>query len=106
MDSIDIITALSVAMFVTYFWRASGTYFASKITPKSETSKWVNCVAYGLLAGLISRILIFPVGLLAETTVVERLVAVSVGLVIYLNITRNLFVGTFAAGVSLYALLI
>ena len=106
MDSINIFLALFVAIFVTYFWRAFGTYFASKITPNSETSKWINCVAYGLLAALISRILIFPVGLLEETSIEERLAAASIGVVVYLSVTRNLFIGTCAAGISLYALLI
>ena len=37
----------------TYIWRASGVVIAARINPDGALSQWFNCVAYGMLAGLI-----------------------------------------------------
>lgn len=81
----------------TYIWRAIGTSIAAKIDPDSDLFQWVACVAYGLFAGLIARIMIYPVGLLGESATVDRLGAAAFGFVLFFICKRNIFVATFGA---------
>lgn len=95
---------LGMAIAATYFWRALGSAIAARIDPESELLKWVACVAYGLLAGLISRILILPVGLLEHTQMVDRLGATLLGFVLFFITRRNIAVGTLSAAGSFMVL--
>jgi hypothetical protein len=52
-----------------------------------------------MVAGLISRIVIVPGGMLAQTALLDRLVACAIALAAYHVSRRNLFVGV-AAGVA------
>ena len=94
MSGLDIMHApwvlLGLAIAATYFWRA-------RIDPESGLFQWIACVAYGLLAGLISRIIVMPVGLLAETEIIDRLVATAFGFVLFYVFRRNVGVGTLSA---------
>ena len=83
----------------TYLWRALGVLLSGRITVESELFKWVACVAYAMVAGLISRLLVMPTGLLAQTTLTERLLACVLALAAYYLSRRNLLVGC-AAGVA------
>ena len=61
----------------TYVWRAGGVAIAARISPDGRLSQWFSCVAYGMLAALISRIVLLPVGILAETPLIDRLLALA-----------------------------
>ena len=90
-------TLLFLAIAGTYFWRGMGTAIAARIDPDSELLQWVACVAYALLAGLIARILVFPVGILEETELVDRLGATAMGFVLFFIFRRHVGVGTLSA---------
>ena len=105
MLSLNVILIILVASAGTYIWRAAGTFLGSFIIPDGAVSKWVSCVAYAMLAGLISRILIFPIGILAETSIAERLVATVIGIAAYFLLNRNIFFATFFAGASFFAII-
>ena len=72
---------------------------------ESEFLQWIACVAYGLLAGLISRIIFLPVGLLDNTELVDRLGATVFGFVLFVIFKRNIAVGTLSAA-GLFMLLV
>jgi branched-subunit amino acid transport protein len=74
---------LAVVSLATYAWRATGVVIAARIKPDGKLSQWFTCVAYGMLAGLISRILLMPVGILAHTPLVDRLAAVACGFALF-----------------------
>ncbi len=101
MSSLDTTHApwilLGLAIAATYFWRGLGTAIAARIDPESGLFQWIACVAYGLLAGLISRIIVMPVGLLAETETIDRLVATAFGFVLFYAFRRNVGIGTLSA---------
>jgi branched-subunit amino acid transport protein len=78
----------------TYLWRAGGVLIASRIDPKGNLAQWFTCVAYGMLAGLISRIMLMPIGILAETPLIDRLAALSIGFVVFFALKRRLLPGT------------
>ena len=78
----------------TYLWRAGGVLIASRIDPTGNLAQWFTCVAYGMLAGLISRIMLMPIGILAETPLIDRLAALSIGFIVFFVMKRRLLPGT------------
>ena len=88
----------------TYIWRASGVVIAARINPDGALSQWFNCVAYGMLAGLISRIMLMPIGILAETPLLDRLAALAVGFGLFFAFRRNMLPATFGATILFLAL--
>jgi branched-subunit amino acid transport protein len=73
----------------TWLWRGLGVLL-SGINPRSALFEWVSCVAYALVAGLIARIIVAPSGLLAQTALMDRLLACAVALVVYRLARRNM----------------
>lgn len=96
---------LILAISATYLWRGMGTAIAARIDPESDFLQWIACVAYGLLAGLISRILFLPVGLLENTELVDRLGSTVFGFLLFFIFKRNIAVGTLSAA-GLFMLLV
>src|ERR1700694_2209780 len=76
-----------------YVWRGLGVLLSGRIQVNSELFNWVACVAYAMVAGLISRILLIPSGMLVQTLLVERLGACVLALIAYYLSRRNLLVG-------------
>ena len=90
----------------TYLWRGLGVAVAARIKPNSELFVWVGCVAFAMLAGLLSRIILLPSGSLEHTALWQRLAATGCSLVAYFLFTqKNLFVGVIASAAAFYALL-
>jgi branched-subunit amino acid transport protein len=83
----------------TYLWRGLGVLLSGRIKVNSELFNWVACVAYAMVAGLISRIVIVPGGMLAQTALVERLLACALAVAAYYLSRRNLLAGV-SAGVA------
>ena len=78
----------------TYLWRGLGVAIAGRLDPDGEVFNWLASVALAMVAGLVARMVIEPVGVLAATTLVERLAATACGLVMYYGLTRrNLLAG-------------
>lgn len=87
----------------TYLWRGPGVLFSTGIDPRSAAFAWISCVAYAIIAGLVSRMLVMPTGALAETSLLERAVCSGVALAAYFWVTRrNLFVGVLAGAAALW----
>jgi branched-subunit amino acid transport protein len=98
---------LVVISLATYVWRATGVVIAARIKPDGRLSQWFTCVAYGMLAGLISRIMLMPVGILAHTPLVDRLVALGCGFALFVLFRRAMLpavVGAVGAFMVLAAL--
>lgn len=88
----------------TYVWRALGAAIAGRVSPDSETFRLFACIAYAMLAGLISRMLVLPVGILDESPLSFRLLAVGLAVAVFFASKRNLPVGV-TVGVGAFALL-
>lgn len=104
MDEPRLWLILLAGAAASYLWRGLGVAISGRINPAGEVFKWVSCVAYALIAGLISRVLVFPVGGLAATPAVDRFVALAVAMGLFFAFRRNLMIGT-AAGVAAFAAL-
>ena len=83
-------TVVLLASLGTFAWRATGVVVAAHIRPDSPTFKWVACVAYAILAALIARIMVLPVGLLAATPAIDRYVALAVGFTLFFVLRRSM----------------
>jgi branched-subunit amino acid transport protein len=86
----------------TYLWRGLGVAVAGRLDPNSEVLSWMACVALAMIAGLVARMLISPVGVLTATSLIERLGATAFALVIYFAVTRrNLLAGVVGGCVAI-----
>lgn len=90
-----------VGAAASYMWRAFGVVLSGRFDPDGPAIRWVGCVAYGILAALIARMVLLPVGSLASTPTVMRLVCVAVALAVFYLTRRNLLLGVVAGGGSL-----
>jgi len=97
-------SAVLLSAVATYVWRAMGVAIGGRVSPTGEAFRLFACVAYAMLAGLISRMVLMPQGVLAETPLSFRLAGVGVALAVFFGSRRNLPLGT-AAGVGAFALL-
>lgn len=88
----------------TYLWRALGVALSGRLRPESEVFAWITCVAYAMLAGLVARIVILPVGTLAASTLEDRLFACGLALAVFFFSRRNLFMGVGAGFLAFVAL--
>ncbi|OGA48242.1 MAG: hypothetical protein A3F74_19675 [Betaproteobacteria bacterium RIFCSPLOWO2_12_FULL_62_58] len=77
----------------TYLWRGLGVPLSGRIETDSELFNWIACVAYAMVAGLITRIIVMPTGMLAHSLLMDRLLACALALIAFHASRRNLFVG-------------
>jgi branched-subunit amino acid transport protein len=77
LNSEQALLALVIAAAGTYFWRALGVGFSGRINTESPFFRWMSCVAYAMLAGLVVRIILLPVGLLEQVSIEVRVLSVA-----------------------------
>ena len=96
-----IVLACAAATFV---WRALGVLVARRIDATGAFFRWVTCVSYAMVAGLIFRMIILPESDLAGVSLPVRIAAVAIAFGAYFLFKRRLVAGVLAGGVSLSAL--
>ncbi len=80
----------------TYVWRAFGVAFSARIESEGALFRWVTCVSYAMLAGLISRMTVMPLGSLAATPLSFRLGAMGVAIAMFFLAGRSMLSGVIA----------
>jgi branched-subunit amino acid transport protein len=93
-----------VGALVTYFWRALGVALSGKLDVNSDWFEWTACVAYALLAGLIARMILIPIGPLADTAITDRVAGAVLAFALFFLFRRNMVVGV-ATGALVLVLL-
>lgn len=93
MPEMSIWTALAAGAAVTYVPRALGVALSGRIDPNGAVFRWVGCVAYALLAGLVTRMILLPVGPLQAVSLGERALAVGAALAAFYLVRRSVPVG-------------
>jgi branched-subunit amino acid transport protein len=88
----------------TFVWRALGVLVVRRIDPGGAFFKWVSCVSYAMVAGLIFRMLILPESELAGVPMPVRLAAIGIAFASYYAFRRRLVAGVLAGGLSLSAM--
>jgi branched-subunit amino acid transport protein len=104
MDDLYLWIVLLVATAATYVWRGAAVMIAKQISPTGAISQWFSCVAYAMLAGLIARMILMPVGVLAETPLMDRLIATGLGLALFFLCRRSVLIGTVSSVLVFIAL--
>jgi len=94
------LAVLAVGAVATYLPRGIGVFFSGRLDVNSPVLAWLACVAYALLAGLIARMILLPIGPLEETATAARVVSALVGVAV-LFLTRRLLPGIAAGAASL-----
>ena len=84
--------ALTVGAVVTYAWRGLGVLVAGRLDPNGRLIAWVGCVAYALLAALIARMIVLPLGVLADTPLAVRLAATALAVATWYAAGRRVLV--------------
>ena len=69
--SISIVLAILVTSLATFSSRFLGVVSSEGIKETSKLFRWFNCLAYSTLAALIARTIIFPVGVLSGTHILQ-----------------------------------
>ena len=87
--------------FATFFWRALGVFVVRRIDPEGAFFKWVACVSYAMVAGLIFRMLVLPESDLAQVSLALRLAAVAIAFAAYFLSGKRLVAGVLAGGLGL-----
>lgn len=96
--------ALLAAAIVTYAWRGLGVLLSGRLSPESRLFDWVSCIAYALLAALVARMIILPVGPLTETALGDRLAATALCVGAFFLMRQSVFAGSLAGagGLALF----
>ncbi len=96
--------SLFLAGFVaTEMWRWLGLAVGGRLDVAGEPFQWVRAVATALVAGMVTRMLIFPAGALAGIPMGVRIAAFAGGLAVYFLVRRNLIAGVVGGAVLLMA---
>ncbi len=87
--SLNIFLSIVVTSIATYSSRFLGVISSIKIKERSKIFRWFNCLAYATLAALIARTVIFPVGILTDTSYMVRFIVVILSLAIFFVSKKN-----------------
>jgi len=82
MDT-SFVLAIAVTSLATFISRFIGVLSSEKISETSKIFRWFNCLAYSTLAALISKIVIFPSGILIETSYLLRFIVIITSILIF-----------------------
>jgi len=94
---------LVAGWLATDVWRWLGVLAGGRLREDSEVFVWVRCVATALVAGVISKLILFPQGALAETPLALRLLAAACGFAAFLTFKQRVIVGVLTGEVVLLA---
>ena len=94
MTSNSIVLIIIITSVATYISRVLGVLTSERLSIKSKIFSWFNYVAYSILAALISRMIIFPAGALLESTLLIRLIIISVCVAVFIYSKKNLVLPT------------
>ena len=98
-----------VAFFATFSWRFIGLVLAERISSTGSLMRWINAIAYSMVAGVLMLILVNPTGILLTASLSARLsgLFISVFLIyVFKNIPLSMAIGVcvfvFVAGMDNY----
>lgn len=99
LSSLQVWSTLAIAAAGTYACRALGVVVSDKINQDSEFFRWLSAVTYALVAALVVRMVLMPLGPLASVPAGWRVGFCAVSLLVMVVGTRRrpalaLFSGT------------
>ena len=97
----NIVLVILTTSLATYLSRFLGVVSSEKIKETSKIFRWFNCLAYSTLAALISRIVIFPSGVLSETDYLLRFLVIILSILIFFFSKKNIVYPTILSAIIL-----
>ncbi len=85
----------------TYVWRGVGVWIADRVHTDGAWFRWITCVAYAMIAGLVCRLILLPAGELEHATLAQRLIGVAVALVAFRVSRGNMLAGVLIGAATL-----
>jgi branched-subunit amino acid transport protein len=101
MSTFDLWVIVLSCGAATFLWRFLGVIFSRRIDPGGAVFEWITCVSYGMVAGLVFRLLFMPENDLASVPIFYRLVATLIGFAAYYLCRRMLIAGIVFGSASL-----
>ena len=89
--------SIIAASLGTYFCRAFGVFSAKKLSVDSPVFLWIKCVSIGVISAVIARIVLFPAGLLSESTSLNRILCTLIALTIYFSFKKNVLLAVLSS---------
>ena len=99
--SINILLSIIVTSLATYLSRFLGVLSSVRIKETSRIFRWFNCLAYATLAALIARTIIFPVGVMDDSSYLVRFVVVTLSISVFFISKKNYVYPTIFSAVSM-----
>ena len=99
--STSIVLAILVTSLATFLSRFLGAISSEGIKETSKIFKWFNCLAYATLAALIARTIIFPVGVMDDSSYLVRFVVVVLSLIVFFISKKNFVFPTFFSAIRM-----
>jgi len=93
------------AVLATYVWRFTAVMISHRIEANHPIFEWFTCLAYGIIAALVARTLIFPSGLLAFVPLWHRLLAMLMAFVGFYFFGKRLWVGIIFGEIGIISLM-
>ena len=92
IDNQTIILAIIVSSLATYLCRSMGVIFSSKLRVDSWIFDWIKCISIGIIVAVISKIILFPEGVLESTSQITRLLSTICLIIIYYFFGKNILI--------------
>jgi len=99
--SASIVYAILATSLATFLSRFLGVISSEGIKETSKIFRWFNCLAYATLAALIARTIIFPAGILIDTSYYCRFVVVIFSIFIFFITKKNFVYPTIFSAISM-----
>ncbi len=99
--STNIILVILITSLATYLSRFLGVVSSEKMDIKSKIFRWFNCIAYAILAALIARMVIFPAGVLTESSILIRFLVLGLSITLFIITKKNLVYPTVLSAILL-----
>lgn len=98
MGSVYVVIAVA-GFLATEPWRYLGVLLSHNLSADHEGLEWVRAVSTALIAGLVTRMVVFPTGALAHAPLWLRIDAFAIGIAAFLLLGRAMAIGI-VAGVA------
>ena len=99
-----IVFAIIATSLATFISRFMGAITSKKVSVNSKIFQWFNCIAYSTLAALLGRMIIFPAGVLSESTLIIRILVLFICISIFIYTKKNLVLPTIISAILLSVL--
>lgn len=87
------LTLFVAGFLATEIWRWLGFAVGSRLDVAGAPFQWIRAVATALVAGFVTRMVLFPTGALAQVALGSRVGAFAAGIALYFTLRRNLAAG-------------